>query len=42
MSFLADAERYIGQLSKNDLNNLYRKYYMDFKLFGYTLTNWKK
>ena len=42
MSFSANAERYIGQLSQNDLQSLYRKYYLDFKLFGYTLTNWKK
>ena len=41
-SFSAYAERYIGQLSQNDLENLYRKYYMDFKLFGYTFTNWRE
>ena len=42
MSFSAYADRYIGQLSQDDLENLYRKYYMDFKLFGYTFTNWRE
>ena len=42
MTFSANAVQYIRQLSQNDLQSLYRKYYLDFKLFGYTLTNWKK
>ena len=34
-------EEYILQLSDEKLKAIYKKYEMDFELFGYNLSNWR-